>query len=236
MPGASSTARDFVPTNALWNVAYGRWFFLTPSAMTWDPAQAYARQIGGNLATVTDGTLNTWIQNEFKSAGNYWIGLNSCSGQWASGAPSTYRNWHSGEPTGDGCATEVYTDGTWNDLPSNLYYRGVVEVTGEPPGAVWNNDYARLFFPTPTAMTWSDAQAYAKLMGGNLATITDGMLNTWLRDQFKSLGIYWIELAQSSYGLRGYGRVARLSPIAIGSRASRVGTVVNWVFTLGHLE
>lgn len=123
-------------TNAIAKPDYSRWFFLTPSVMTWDNAQAYARQAGGNLATVSDGNLNTWLWNQYLGIGNYWIGLSrsNCSSpwQWVSGAPFVYANWYAGEPNCSG-GTErmggvLSASGAWNDWTPASTLRGVVEV------------------------------------------------------------------------------------------------------------
>ena len=131
-----------VPTNAVWNADYGRWFFLTPSSLTWESAQDYAdNSFGGNLATVDDETLNMWLWNQFKSIGDFfWIGLrreslSPISGPWvwASGAPVTYTNWRAGEPnnpTVEPVAAVYPSDGTWNNLPLSSERRGAVEVAG----------------------------------------------------------------------------------------------------------
>lgn len=209
--GGIQAVRYAVPTNALWNAAAGRWFFLTPSQMTWEQAQAYARQCGGNLATVNDSSLNAWVINNFLSAAGangFWIGLArpDCASQWqwASGAPVSFTAWASGQPDcyqANESVVHVNSASGWNDNTRSFTAYGLVEVPGDPPGAVWNKDYSRLFYLTPTAMTWSDAQAYARQMGGNLATVNDATLNSWLWNQFKSACgsiAYWIGLNRCS--------------------------------------
>lgn len=209
--GGIQTARYFVPTNAVWNATAGRWFFLTPTQMTWDDAQAYARQLGGNLATVNNSVLNAWVIGKFLSAAGangFWIGLSrpNCASpwQWASGSPVSFMNWLPGQPdcylNNEGVVHIASASG-WNDHTRVFTSYGLVEVSGEPPGAAWNEDYARLFFPTPSAMTWSNAQAYARQMGGNLATITDAPLNSWLINNYLAVGGtygFWIGLSRQN--------------------------------------
>ncbi len=132
---------SLVPADAIWNGDYLRWFFLTPSAMTWDDAQAYARLMDGNLATVPNSTLNLWLWNQFKSAGNFWIGLSrlNCSSpwMWASSTPFDYKNWRSGEPNcGSGTERMVgmyAADATWNDFTPTVTLRGVIETLAAGP-------------------------------------------------------------------------------------------------------
>jgi YD repeat-containing protein len=192
--GGIQTARYFVPTNAVWNATAGRWFFLTPTQMTWDDAQAYARQLGGNLATVNDSVLNAWAIGKYLSAAGangFWIGLSrpNCASpwQWASGAPVSFLNWLPGQPDcylNNESVVHIASASGWNDNNRAYLAYGLVEVPGEPPGAAWNEDYARLFFPTPRALTWDNAQAYARQMGGNLATVNSPSLNSWLINNY----------------------------------------------------
>jgi YD repeat-containing protein len=126
---------SLLPTNAIWNGDYSRWFFLTASWMNWDAAQIYARTFGGNLATITDANLDSWLYSLYGD-GEYWIGASrpNCTSpwQWASGAPFVYANWYPGEPNCSG-GTERFAgvfsaSGAWNDFGPASQYRGVVEV------------------------------------------------------------------------------------------------------------
>jgi YD repeat-containing protein len=209
--GGIQTTCYSMPTNAVWNAASGRWFFLTPTQMTWDDAQAYARQLGGNLATVNDSAFNAWVISKFlpaAGANGFWIGLSrtDCASpwQWASGAPVSFLNWLSGQPdcylNTEGVVHIASASG-WNDNNRAYLAYGLVELPGEPPGAAWNADYARLFFPTPSAMTWSNAQVYARQMGGNLATVNNSALNSWLINNYLAVGGatgFWIGLSRQS--------------------------------------
>ena len=140
---------SLVPAIALWNGDYSRWFFPTPSAMTWEASQSYARDFGGNLATVTDATLNAWLWNVYKANGDYWIGLsrqtcglpNATYGwQWVSGTPFSYYNWAAGEPncagTTERLAAVYAANGAWNDFVPSWALRGVVELAGLPGPSV----------------------------------------------------------------------------------------------------
>jgi hypothetical protein len=125
-----------VPPDAIWNEDYLRWFFRTTGTYSWANAQSYSsNSYGGNLATVTDATLDAWLWSHFGGSGiNIWIGLfresTSAPWQWASGKPFTYANWAPGEPTTDGLGAHMWEayGGRWNDAPGP--FRAVVEVTG----------------------------------------------------------------------------------------------------------
>jgi Lectin C-type domain len=113
------------------------------AANTWTNSQAEAVSMGGNLATVTDASVNAWILNTFSPLvdSSLWIGFydpdigdtpgaqHEADFIWASGAPITYTNWAPGEPNdgAGGFGGEYYTvmypslpgtngpAGTWND-------------------------------------------------------------------------------------------------------------------------
>ena len=145
----------FVPTAAIWNPSYSRWFFQTTNSTTWQACQSYAQLFGGNLATITDSNLNTWVWNRFKSFGRVWIGLRRESldpgvgpWRWASGLPLMYTNWWPGQPEdakqegGAELENGGAYPGTWADYPVSTAYYGVAEtaavigpsaLTNEPP-------------------------------------------------------------------------------------------------------
>jgi YD repeat-containing protein len=110
------------------------WYFMTPMATTWSNAQAYARQYDGNLATIPDSTVNSWILSQY--SGDFWVGLYSPSGftdgvngwQWVSGSTSNYRDWAAGNP--DSPTTWFYVHmyyGSWRNIPNGVPLPGLVE-------------------------------------------------------------------------------------------------------------
>lgn len=111
-------------------------YFLTPTAMSWSNAQAYARSFGGNLVTIEDDTENSWIVGQIGST-NVWIGLhrdplywypnadwtNMSKWRWISGSSSSYRKFPSGQPNNGDNETQFFLriddiggSRTWNDV------------------------------------------------------------------------------------------------------------------------
>lgn len=67
-----------------------------------------------------------------------------------------------------------------------------------PETAINRPEIGKIYFATPTAMTWSNAQDYARTFQGNLATISNNTDNSWLRSSFS--GDFWIGLWREDCG------------------------------------
>ena len=98
-------------------------------ALTWTEAQAYCEGLGGHLATLTSTEENDYVYQLVRNAGytSAYFGFTDCDVEgtwvWITGEPTSFTNWHSGEPNNDnGSANEdfamfyyKYSDGSWND-------------------------------------------------------------------------------------------------------------------------
>ena len=119
-------------TNPIFNYN-GSQYTLT-SYGTWQEAQAEAQSLGGNLVTINNQAEQDWLVSTFGVTENLWIGFTDevTEGQfkWASGETSTYTNWSPGEPNNVGNEeyVEIIGNGKWNDLPSTLSRRGIIEI------------------------------------------------------------------------------------------------------------
>ncbi|MGH7133331.1 MAG: GC-type dockerin domain-anchored protein [Phycisphaerales bacterium] len=121
------------------NLEACRTYFLTPSAMSWPDAQAFARRVGGNLATVRNATEQAYLNGLFLTGATaneaFWIGFHRTTPDgpfaWQTGDPPTYTNFNPGEPN-NACGGEPAavmnwyinqnlggTPGQWNDTPDN---------------------------------------------------------------------------------------------------------------------
>ncbi|MFK0730324.1 MAG: Calx-beta domain-containing protein [Gloeotrichia echinulata GP01] len=115
----------------------GKNYILTNGSKTWENAQAEAQSLGGNLVTINDAAEETWLKSTFGSNQQFWIGFTDkdVEGQfkWVNGEATTYTNWAPGEPNNRG-GNENYavmnwgSTGKWNDLPSTVVRRGLIEV------------------------------------------------------------------------------------------------------------
>ncbi|MEQ1732343.1 MAG: lectin-like protein, partial [Bacteroidia bacterium] len=122
-------------------------YFINTQTMTGPNAQAYAQTFGANLISVQSVTENNGVRAALANqgyAGNViWLGFSDAVNEgnyvWYDGSPVTYTNWNAGEPngaTGENC-TQIYPNGTWNDLNCNGYNSmSVIEVSLCPQVAV----------------------------------------------------------------------------------------------------
>lgn len=127
------------------NPANGSSYYLL-SDSSWLRAQAKARALGGNLATVSSQAENEWILStlgrwDVAQPAILWIGFTDeaqeGSFRWISGEANRYSNWRGGEPNnavGGENYVNMWPDGTWNDYASQgaigieYLHLGVVEI------------------------------------------------------------------------------------------------------------
>ncbi|MEB3293161.1 MAG: DUF4347 domain-containing protein, partial [Synechococcales bacterium] len=186
------------PTDFTYN---GGTYRLTAPNLTWDEAQAAARQAGGNLVTINDAAENNWVVQTFGGAEGLWIGISdrATEGQfvWASGEPVIYTNWTPGEPNNAGGNQDFgwinySAPGRWDDRGGADRLRGIIEIRQTPPPQevfTYNGKQYRL----TGVGTWLEAQAAAQAFGGNLVTINDAAEETWLQQTFGTSSL-WIGL------------------------------------------
>ncbi len=102
-------------------------YFINPQFMTGPQAQAYAQTFGANLISVQSAAENAdlvqALANQGYSSEVIWIGYSDAitegSYVWYDGSPLSYSNWAPGEPNDAGGVedcTQIYPDGSWNDL------------------------------------------------------------------------------------------------------------------------
>ncbi len=124
-------------------------YFINPQFMTGPQAQAYAQTFGANLISVQSATENAdlvqALSNQGYSSSVIWIGYSDAitegSFVWYDGAPLSYSNWAPGEPnnSGDEDCTQIYPDGSWNDLNCSGYNSlSVIEVNICPQVSIVN--------------------------------------------------------------------------------------------------
>jgi hypothetical protein len=104
----------------------GHWYSATDS-MSWPDAEALAVSWGGHLATVRSQAENDWIATTFMAPAPpaaIWLGYSDEAVEgdwvWSSGEPTTFTNWHPGEPNNlldeDFCHMDLAPHlGDWND-------------------------------------------------------------------------------------------------------------------------
>jgi hypothetical protein len=103
-------------------------YLLSPTGANWQAAQAYARTLGGHLASITDVSERNFINSRYANHPRFWIGLSDAQTEgtyvWDSGEPFVWANWCAGEPNNFGGVEDhveaVHTPGgfCWNDTSS----------------------------------------------------------------------------------------------------------------------
>lgn len=101
-------------------------YFLNPQSMSGSQAQAFAQTLGTNLVSIQSQAENDCIMSALNSMGQsgiIWIGFSDEVTEgtfvWYDQSPVVYTNWAPGEPNNQGNedCTQIYPNGTWNDLP-----------------------------------------------------------------------------------------------------------------------
>lgn len=125
-------------------------YFINPQFMTGPQAQVYAQTFGANLISVQSAIENADLVQALSNQGYagqvIWIGYSDAvtegSYVWYDGAPLSYSNWAPGEPNDAGGVedcTQIYPDGSWNDLNCVGYNSlSVIEVNICPQVSVVN--------------------------------------------------------------------------------------------------
>jgi Lectin C-type domain/FG-GAP-like repeat/RTX calcium-binding nonapeptide repeat (4 copies) len=201
-----------------YNSQNGHYYSLTKST-TWTEAQAEARRLGGNLITINNADEQQWILNTFGTTGNYWIGLkkNLSNGawEWTNGEAINYLNWSPSEPNNGGGIENYgmiigdqdanYAQGKWNDYTNSSILRsqsiqGIIEI--DPNKADWKklakyNSQTGNYYVLSKITSWTEAQAEAQRLGGNLITINNADEQQWILNTFGTTGNYWIGLKKN---------------------------------------
>jgi YD repeat-containing protein len=121
---------DFITPNAAYRTATQKWYFKTPSALSWVDAQAYAAARQGDLVTVESAPTNTWLAGW--ANGEVWIGymrdFSTSPWRWLGGNPSSYTSWGSGQPgTGTNQIFALANAGAWSSAAGTEVKAAVFE-------------------------------------------------------------------------------------------------------------
>jgi hypothetical protein len=100
----------------------GHWyrFVRVASTIGWPSARQACHALGGELGIVDSQQLTTVLVPEYPPDTNAcFIGCSFSNGawRWVDGRAITWSNWCAcGQPSGDGTAVEIWSDGVWNDI------------------------------------------------------------------------------------------------------------------------
>ncbi len=113
-------------------------YFYNPISQTGSAAEAWAQNYGANLISVQSAPENSCIISELNAngfGGTIWIGFNDEANEgnfvWYDQSSVIYTNWSGGEPNNSGNedCTQIYPNGSWNDLPcTSSGSKSVIEV------------------------------------------------------------------------------------------------------------
>ena len=180
----------------------GNQYQLTSANIPWAQAQAEAESLGGNLVSINDAAEQAWLQDTFGGNEQLWTGLsdriNEGEFTWVSGQTFNYSNWALNEPNNFGQGedfTVLIPNGQWSDRSGNANLRGIIEIGDANPidSEVFNYN-GNQYQLTSTNLTWTQAQAEAESLGGNLVTISDAAEQAWVEDTFGGDQRLWIGL------------------------------------------
>ncbi|MFK8184701.1 MAG: lectin-like protein [Phormidesmis sp.] len=115
----------------------GSQYIRIDQALTWEAAQAKAREMGGHLVTINDAAEYQWLQKTFGTDTGYWMGLSDRAKEghfgWQNNENVTYTNWAPGEPN-DYQGNQDYgrinfgPDHLWDDADGEAVFQGIVEI------------------------------------------------------------------------------------------------------------
>ncbi|CAD6193466.1 unnamed protein product [Caenorhabditis auriculariae] len=119
-------------TGGIYNEQFNRCYQYFTAPAEFEFADEQCSNLGGHLASVTNGQENALINANAAQAfqkSNYtdfWIGANDLATpgqwQWTDGSNFAYSNWGPSQPQdGSDCATQQVSDGSWSTLGCTVY-------------------------------------------------------------------------------------------------------------------
>jgi len=165
----------------------GNTLYALSSPGSWADTRAVARQLGGDLTAINDSGENSDLQRAF--SGGFWIGLNRDDERtrwsWSTGESSAYSNWVSGEPRADSSTNHAWmvndlSYGQWATRDGeNGGLPGLMEVP-----VIQRQSRAYLL---AEAQSFEELERLARLLGGQVATISSQDTNAWLTRELPGL-------------------------------------------------
>ena len=131
--------------------ANGHRYVYYPADVSWYTADAFCKEMGGHMVTITSSDENALVQS-LSAENDVWLGAtdSECEGtwQWVTGEPFVYGNWRAdtNEPNNDTVNDEggenyasITPAGGWNDIYGYATYGFIVEY--EEDGNLQVNGY-----------------------------------------------------------------------------------------------
>uniref|UniRef100_A0A3B1JA80 Mannose receptor, C type 1b n=1 Tax=Astyanax mexicanus TaxID=7994 RepID=A0A3B1JA80_ASTMX len=181
---------------------------------TWLDARSSCKQLGGNLASVTNSLLQATLTLKMAedNSPDLWLGLSNLAGyfKWTDGSSFTFIAWrqeyyyYSSEPR---CATiggkQSSKPGKWlqndcNDTNGYICSRALDHLIKPTPTEL-PKTFIKLgnssYMLVQTNMTWKEAQSHCQSVGANLVSIQDVFTQSYIHLQAHKVGRpLWIGL------------------------------------------
>lgn len=176
----------------------GKRYVLYDAPVAWDRAKAYCESMGGHLATITTKEESDFIKSfiDLGERTGYWLGGTDeidNKWKWVTGETFEFDDWHVEQPDNSGNREHYLEinkslDYQWNDDSIDKFTESVLMTQGficefeeEPVGVEYyynGNKYIRFDIP----YTWSGAEAYSFLLGGNLVAVETEEENEFIKE------------------------------------------------------
>uniref|UniRef100_A0A8C3XBH0 Mannose receptor C-type 1 n=1 Tax=Cyanoderma ruficeps TaxID=181631 RepID=A0A8C3XBH0_9PASS len=179
--------------------------------LTWHAARDVCFSLGGNLAAIPNEQVQAFLFYHLKYATtNVWIGMNDINREstflWTDGSTVSYTNW----ATGTDCVFIMKSDGKWRD-DSCDNKRGYVcqidsfpsqpEVPTTNPASGFTRYGDSSYSVISSEMQWEEARRNCQDKSGELASITDAYIHSFLWIQMLKCGKpVWIGLNSNMTG------------------------------------
>ena len=205
---------EVLPSEWILNPLNDHWYRAS-SPGTWQSAEDEALANGGHLVTIDSQGEQDWLNTQFSTPEQYWIGLfqdfddpdysEPAGGwKWISGAPVSYTNWapnSGGEPNDNypggerWAAMHIWAEGLWADYPDGAGLRGIIELESLPSEWLFN-DATNTWYKLSEPGTWQSARDEALSYHGDLVQIDNTDEQQFLNDQCPGPENFWIGLVQ----------------------------------------
>ncbi|KAG9273997.1 hypothetical protein AMEX_G10790 [Astyanax mexicanus] len=217
VPVNSTVAPTEPPTGgcaAEWMKFQDKCYKLNLEKKTWLDARSSCKQLGGNLASVTNSLLQATLTLKMAedNSPDLWLGLSNLAGyfKWTDGSSFTFIAWrqeyyyYSSEPR---CATiggkQSSKPGKWlqndcNDTNGYICSRALDHLIKPTPTEL-PKTFIKLgnssYMLVQTNMTWKEAQSHCQSVGANLVSIQDVFTQSYIHLQAHKVGRpLWIGL------------------------------------------
>ncbi|XP_078579734.1 lymphocyte antigen 75-like isoform X1 [Branchiostoma floridae x Branchiostoma japonicum] len=212
-----------------WSLFQGNCYYFEKQEASWNDADAFCRQQGANLASITSGAEQSYIRSHMNTRQHIGFTDKDVEGTfvWTDGSLVTFLNWNGNEPNNAGeedCTELIVDSGKWNDIPCDGRNRDytckkpaeigappVIPTTigwtsGKcPPG--WDEDPMSDYcyqVNVASFRTWHHARENCQSKGGDLVSITTPQEQSYLNGRLSGVnGVASVWIGAHDRGTEG---------------------------------